>query len=708
MSKVVAQKNSPVKENMPTLNRELEWLKFNERVLFQAQDSRTPMLERIKFLSIFHSNLDEFYMKRVGGLKRQHIVKYADTSEGAMSPKQQIDEIRNRVQLQLVEVDRLLKEELKPNLKKENVSLTKWSRLDQEGKDWCNNYFENNVFPVLTPMAVDQGHPFPLISTLSTSIAVALRHQDSNEKLFARIKVPISFPMWIRVPGSSSGQVRFISMIDLIRNNLEKLFPKMEIAGFMTFRLIRNIDIEAGEGSDEDVEDLLDSISEEVKQRKKFAQVVSLEHGPKPDKWLLKFLRLELELHEEDIYEYPYQLEYKELMSLYSNIDRADLKYQPWQPVSPPALADDTANIFSIIKQKDILVHHPYESFSNSVERFIVSAADDPKTLAIKMTLYRTSQHSPIVKALMRAAELGKQVVCLIELKARLDEERNIYWAKELERVGVHVVYGVIGLKTHCKTAMVVRREGTKIKTYAHIGTGNYHPQTAKLYTDFGLLTANKKIVNDVVELFHFLTGRSLKDDYQKILVAPMNLKKKIIDSIRKEAENAKKGLPAEILVKINSLDEKDVINELYKASAAGVKIQMIIRGFCCLIPGKKGLSENIKVISIIGPFLEHSRVYYFRNGSVEREGGQLYIGSADWMKRNLVGRVEVATPILEPELKVRILNIFEILLQDQKLAWDMDSNGIYKQRKGSNNAIGSHDQLMIEAKNRQATIGEN
>ncbi len=693
---------------MPLLNRELEWLKFNDRVLHQAQDVRTPLLERVKFLHIFHSNLDEFYMKRVGGLKRQHIVKYADAAKGALSPKEQMDQIRNIVIEQHGKIESLLRDELKPSLKSESINMTKFSRLDQEAKAWCSDYFKRNLFPVLTPMAVDQGHPFPLISTLSTSIAVALRHQDDREKLFARIKVPASFPMWIRVPvTTSSNTVRFISMIDLIRNHLEDLFPKMEIAGFMTFRLIRNIDIEAGEGSDEDVEDLLDTISEEVKQRRKFAQVVSLEHGPKPDKWLLRFLRQELDLNETDIYEFPYALEFKELMAIFSSVDRADLKYQPWQPVTTGALADESANMFSVIRQNDILVHHPYDSFATSVERFVVGAADDPSVLAIKMTLYRTGANSPIVKALMRAAEKGKQVVCLIELKARLDEERNIYWARELERAGVHVVYGVIGLKTHCKTTMVVRREGDKIRTYAHIGTGNYHPQTAKLYTDFGLFTANKKIVNEVIELFHFLTGRSLKDDYKKILVAPINLKKKVIASIKQETDNAEKGLPAEIIVKINSLDEKDVIAALYEASQAGVQVQMIIRGFSLLVPGKKGWSENIKVISVIGPFLEHSRVYYFRNGQEDRMNGELYIGSADWMKRNLVGRVEVATPILEDPLKQRIIKVLETLLEDQRLAWDMDANGNYKQRDGGPDCIGSHDQLMIEARNRLAIIGD-
>ena len=454
---------------------------------------------------------------------------------------------------------------------------------------WASQFFRDRVFSVLTPMAVDPGHPFPLISNLSLSLAVSLKGPNDEESLFARIKIPEVFPFWIRVPGTPIGVERFISLTEIIKQHLDQLFPKMTIINVMSFRVTRNIDIETDL---EEVEDLLELIEEEVKQRK-FAEVVRLEHGPQPDPWLLEFLMDELDLTKDDVYEYPMYLEYKS-MSEIANLPLPQHKFKQVNPVTPPALADEGANIFQIIKSNDILVHHPYESFSTSVERFIVTASNDPTVIALKMTLYRTNEESPIVNALIRAAELGKQVVCLVELKARLDEERNIYWAQAMERAGVHVVYGIVGLKTHAKLALVVRRERDEFRSYVHIGTGNYNSQTAKGYTDLGLFTARSEITSEVIEIFHYLTGRSLKTDYKSLLIAPINMKTRFLEMIQQETESARRGRPSGIIAKFNNLEDKNIIEALYEASRALVPIQLIVRGFCCLRPQVPGMSEAI------------------------------------------------------------------------------------------------------------------
>jgi polyphosphate kinase len=448
------------------------------------------------------------------------------------------------------------------------------------------------------------------------------------------------------------------------------------------------------ESDTEGVEDLLELIEEEVKQRK-FAEVVRVEHGPNPDPWLLDFLMDELDLTADDIYEYPVPLEYKNLNALVS-LNLPQLKYRPWNPVTLSQLADESANIFGVIRQNDVLVHLPYESFSTSVERFIVNAANDPSVVAIKMTLYRTSENSPIVHSLIRAAETGKQVVCLVELKARFDEERNIYWAQAMEKAGVHVVYGIVGLKTHAKLALVVRRERDEFRSYVHIGTGNYHSQTAKLYTDFGLFTTRPEITGEVVEIFHYLTGRSLKMDYNHLLVAPINMKARFIEMIKQETENAKQGLPSGIIAKCNNLEEKTIIEALYEASQAGVPIQLIVRGFSCLRPGEPGLSENIKVQSVVGQFLEHSRIFYFRSGKAGEIEGRFFIGSADWMTRNLLGRVEVVAPVEDKQAREKIWESLQAMLNDRRQTWDMDAQGDYRLRQPQSPAeeIGVHDLL--------------
>lgn len=678
------------------LNREIGWLKFNERVLFQSRDARNPLLERIRFLNIFHSNLDEFFMKRVGGLQRQFFSSVSTVSPDGLTPEEQLKLIRGEVLKLNQDVRTLLSDELLPQLKAAQIHLCTWSDLSAEEKEWGKTFFRDRIFSVLTPMAVDPGHPFPLISNLSTSLAVSLKVPNEEDLLFARIKIPDVFPSWVRVPNTPAGVERFISLLDIVRENLDQLFPRMQITNVMSFRVTRNADIEA---DTEGVEDLLELIEEEVKQRK-FAEVVRLEHGPNPDPWLLDFLIDELDLTPDDIYEYPLALEFKNFAAVVA-LNLPQYKFKPWNPVTLGPLTDESANIFNIVRSGDVLVHLPYESFTTSVERFIVTAASDPAVVALKMTLYRTNENSPIVHALIRAAELGKQVVCLVELKARFDEERNIYWAQAMEKAGVHVVYGIVGLKTHAKLALVVRREREEFRSYVHIGTGNYHSNTAKVYTDAGLFTSRPDITNEVVQIFHYLTGRSLKTDYQQLLVAPINMKARFLEMIRTEIDNAKNGAPSGIIAKCNSLEDRNIIEALYEASKAGVPIQLIIRGFCCLRPGIPDLSENIKVTSIIGPFLEHSRIFYFRNGKENELDGRFFIGSADWMGRNLLGRVEVIAPVEDKAAREKIWESWQIMRADQRLTWDMAGDGTYTLRTpaDASQEIGCHELLAEKAR---------
>ena len=685
------------------MNRELGWLNFNRRVLFQAQDPRNPLLERVKFLNIFSSNLDEFFMKRVGGLQRQFYAGYTGLSIDGATPTEQIEQIRREVLKLNVEIKDLLKNSLLPDLGKEGIKLLKFKELSKEEKRWAKKYFSEQLFGVLTPMAVDLGHPFPLISNLTTSLAISLKAPNEEDLLFARVKVPDGFPDWVQLPTGPEHQneIRFVSLVDLIRKHLDLLFPLMTIDKVMTFRVTRNLDVDA---DPEDAEDLLEYIEDQMKRRK-FADVVRLEIGPKPDPWLLKFLIDELELETTDIYEFHLPIEYKNLEALVG-LAKPELKFKTWVPVAPTPLNDDSVNIFQVIRNQDLLIHVPYESFSASVEKFIIQAAADPDVLAIKVTLYRTGKESLIVKSLIRASEAGKQVVCVVELKARMDEEKNIRWAQEMERAGVHVVYGIVNLKTHAKLALVVRREKDAVRAYTHIGTGNFHSVTARIYTDFCLLTADPKITNEVVEVFHYLTGRSLKSDYQTLLVAPINMKKQFLSLIDQELQFALNQKPARIIAKFNNLEDIEIITKLYEASQSGVKIDLIIRGFSCLKPQVKNLSENIRVISIIGPFLEHSRVFIFQAGEKEIVMGKFYISSADWMSRNLNGRVEVATPIERENLKRKILDYMEMLLSDQRLAWEMDAEGNYHLRGPLNNdEIGSHWQLAEKTKADQAAL---
>ena len=678
------------------LNREVSWLEFNRRVLELALDARTPLLERARFLSIFTSNLDEFVMKRVGGLNRQVAAGIEKLSPDGRTPADQLEAIRSSIQPMLAQQAECFTNDIRPALRAAGIWLLDWAELSDPERAEANEYFRRNVFPVLTPLAVDPGHPFPFISNLSKSLGVALCHPGSDERLFARVKIPDTLAQWCELSGDGdSGERRFIGLVDLIRHNIGELFAGMVIDAVMPFRVTRNADVERDE---EDAEDLLDMIEQELRQRR-FERAVRLEHASGADPWILSYLVGELQLGDDGVYEMPAQLEYLNLNQI-ADLGLPQHRYKPWKPIESLALANDDVNIFTAIRSGDILLHHPYESFNSSVLRFVADAADDPDVLAIKMTVYRTGDESPFINMLIRAAEAGKQVVCLVELKARFDEERNVQLAQRLEKAGVHVVYGFVGFKTHTKTALVVRREPDGLRTYVHIGTGNYHPGTANLYTDIGLLTCNQDFTEDVSVLFNHLTGRSLTTEYRKLLVAPVNMERRFYDMIERETQHAQAGRPGRIIAKMNSLEHRGICEMLYAASQAGVQIDLIVRGFCCLRPGVPGMSDNIRVMSVLGRYLEHSRIFYFGNAEPDPVDGEFYIGSADWMYRNLLARVEAITPIEQRAHRERLWQILEIMLSDQRQAWDMDSEGNYTARTPMPDSdapqdIGTHRALM-------------
>jgi polyphosphate kinase len=678
--KTFKQRPEGTNQNTALVNRDLSWLAFNRRVLHEAQDVRNPLLERVKFWMIHQSNLDEFYMKRVGALLKQ--VQVGRRGRGqSLFPGELLELVRTEILSQTKIHARIYRQEFLPQLKEQGIEICRWQDLTKAEKKRSTEIFKAKVFPILTPLAVDPGHPFPFLSNLSTSLGVVLKSpvaQDADERLFARIKVPKNIPQWLKLSESDGGRrFRFLSLIDLISQHVDSLFPNMEILEVMPFRVTRSADLERDES---DTEDLREMVEEELHQRR-FAKVIRLETGPRPSAWILEFLQRELELTDQDVYSLPGELDVSGFGVIY-DLPFAELKFEPFQGVCPARLLDDSVSIFSVIRAGDLLVHHPYESFASSVERFVREAAEDPKVIAIKMTLYRTNEGSPILHSLLKAAELGKHVVCLVELKARFDEERNILWAERLEKAGVHVVYGIVGLKTHTKLALVVRMENEGLRSYCHIGTGNYNSTTSKLYTDVGLFTSEPEILADVIELFNYLTGRSLRRDYRRLLVAPINMKDRFLRMIEREKENAQLGRPARIIAKMNSLEDSALVEALYLASQKGVEIDLIVRGFCCLRPGVAGQSENIRVISVIGRYLEHSRIFYFQNGAEEPADGEVYLGSADWMYRNLNSRVEVITPVLDRSLRERCFSLLTHLLEDRRQSWVMNQDGTYFQRK--------------------------
>lgn len=675
------------------LNRELSWLGFNDRVLQEAFDPRTPLLERLKFVAIFSSNLDEFFMVRISGLMEQIEAGVCPRNPDGLSPKAQLQAVREHLLVKVAEQHHLFQAILRPALAAEGIVLLDDADLDAEQRGILTNYFEEHVFPVLTPLSVDPAHPFPQMSNLSLNLAVVVEDPETAIERFARVKVPDSLPRFVALTDERNGKDASrsswvgVPLEQVIAQHLHRLFPGMMVKAHHLFRVTRDADFPVKE---DEADDLLAAIAEEISKRRLDGFVCRLEVERTMPSAMREKLVQSLEVSEEVVFEIEGLLNLKDLF-FFLGLSRPALKDPLWIPLVPARFkkiraaeikdslqGEARGAIFEEIKKGDVLVHHPYESFAATVEEFITQAADDPQVMAIKLTLYRTSGDSPIVRALMTAAENRKQVVALVELKARFDEENNIAWAKKLEDCGIHVVYGVVGLKTHTKTALVVREEGGRARRYVHIGTGNYNPKTAKLYTDLGLLSCREELGADLSDLFNYLTGYSRHDAYRKLLVAPLTLRSRMQELIERETRHALDGHGGRIIAKMNSLVDADMIRLLYLASQAGVRVDLIVRGICCLRPGLPGVSENIRVISVIGRYLEHSRVFYFENRGEE----DIYIGSADWMTRNLDRRVEAVVPIEDASLKQELKVVLNILLEDNRQAWEMRPDGQYVQRQ--------------------------
>lgn len=653
------------------LDRELSWLAFNQRVLELSQDPELPLLERTKFLAIFASNLDEFFMVRVAGLKRRIATGIAIRSASGYTPREVLEAIWARAyELQLRQAD-IFRHEIRPALAGTGIDLLRWDELTPVEKTEMDRFFDDKVFPILTPLAVDPSHPFPYISGLSLNLAVVVRNPATGNELFARVKVPPLLPRFVQVAPQ-----RFVPLEDIIAAHLDELFPGMEILQRHTFRVTRNEDVEVEE---DDAENLLKALEREL-VRRRFGPAVRLEVEETIDSHVLDLLVSELDVSDQEVFRLPGPLDMTGLWSIVS-LDRDDLKQRRFVPKTSRQLSEvESANppdILSIVRERDVLLHHPYDSFSTSVQLFLEQAAVDPNVLAIKQTLYRTSGDSPIVVALIRAAEEGKQVLALVEIKARFDEQNNIEWARKLEQAGVHVVYGLVGLKTHSKLSMVVRDDGDQLRRYCHIGTGNYHPKTARLYEDFGLLTSNPDVGEDVSNLFNVLSGYSRNTDYRRFLVAPHSVRTGLIERIEREIDHFKDGRPAGIRFKCNALVDEELIDALYEASSAGVPVDIWVRGICALRPGMPGVSETVRVRSILGRFLEHSRAYCFTNGG----NHSVWIGSADLMHRNLDRRVETLVSLSDPEQIAEVYDLFDLAFAPSTAAWDLDLNGQWHRR---------------------------
>jgi len=670
-------------------NRELSWLDFNARVLALAEDASQPLLERAKFLAIFASNLDEFYMVRVAGLKRREETGLTVRSADGLTPSEQLSRIAARSQELVDQHAKAFLNEIRPGLEQHGVRIVSWQDLEQPDQLRLSNYFSEQVFPVLTPLAVDPAHPFPYISGLSLNLAVTVRSPEGGPEQFARVKVPDNVPRLIRVEADRrSGTATFLPLEELIAAHLRELFAGMDIIECHVFRITRNADLEVEEDQDED---LLKALEREL-ARRRFGPPVRLEVGDDMTDHVLRLLLREMDVEPDEVVEVPGLLDLSCLWQVYG-VDRKELKDPPFVPATHPAFADRETprSVFATLRDGDVLVHHPYDSFSTSVQRFIEQAAADPNVLAIKQTLYRTSGDSPIVDALMDAAEAGKQVVALVELKARFDEEANIKWARALEKAGVHVVYGLVGLKTHCKTALVIRQEGSSIKRYCHIGTGNYNPKTARLYEDVGILTAEPAIGADLTDLFNVLTGYARQDNYRTLMVAPYGVRRGIVRRIEQEIEHVRAGRPAGIRIKVNSLVDEQVIDSLYRASQAGVPVEVVVRGICALKPGVPGLSENIVVRSILGRFLEHSRLFRF-HGSDE-----LWIGSADMMHRNLDRRVEVLVKVTDPKLVAQLDSVLDSTLDPATRCWVLSASGNWDPSPADGSRVRDHQVELMK-----------
>ena len=699
-------------------SREMSWLEFNNRVLHEAFDPRTPLLERLKFMAIYSSNLDEYFMVRVAALKEQVEANVSKVSADGRQPQEHLDMIYERLRPMVEKQHRHFEQALRPQLSAHGIYLLDYIDLNQEQRAHLQTYFAEQVFPVLTPLAIDPSHPFPYISSLSPNLAVVVKDSITGEELFARVKVPKVLPRFIALPietqGSSAALPKSrppvwagVPLEQVIAHNLDPLFPGMKIQEYYPFRITRNADLDLEE---DEAEDLMLAIEQELRKRRFGGSVVRIELQPSMPESIRMMLMQEMGLTANDVYEVEGLLCLRDLFGL-ADLPVPDLKDPPWSPVTPPRLkrvnetaiedlAESEEDFFAVIRKQDLMVHHPYYSFSRSVQRFITEAAYDPNVLAIKMTLYRTSGDSPIVSALIAAAENGKQVAALVELKARFDEENNILWARKLESAGVHVVYGLVGLKTHTKLVLVVRREDGKIRRYVHIGTGNYNPKTARLYTDLGLFSCHPDLGADLTELFNHLTGHSRQQSYRKLVVAPVNLRDRLLALIQREIDHQRGGGHGRIVAKMNALVDPRLIVALYEASQAGVSVDLIVRGICCLRPGVKEISENIRVVSIVGRFLEHSRIFYFHNNGQE----EILMGSADWMPRNLDRRVEAVVPIADPDLIKDLEEILGIMLADNRHAWDLQPDGRYVQRRPLNGSPEQSSQKIFMEMAQQAT----
>ena len=682
-------------------NRELSWIDYNWRVLQGARDPRTPLLERVRFLGIAASNLDGFVRKRVGGLKRQAAADVTTLSPDGRTPEEQLALIVQALRPHYRALGSTWEEQLAPALEEEiGLKLRTIDTLTDTQQSRLRKHFHKHIFPILTPLAVDPGRPFPFISNMSLSLAVVLRHPQRGTQHFARVKIPTTRERWVPL----EAPLQFVPVEQVIARHVDELFRGMEVEGAYAFRVTRNADVRRDE---EEADDLLEMISERLRERR-FAPVVRLEVEEAMPEAVRSFLLDKLSLTSEDIYVAHGLIDYGDVTALADlhvpeERYRKDLRYPSWTPVTPPRLQrprgePEADSIFDVIRAHDLLVHHPYESFSASVQRFIDEAAADPQVLAIKQTLYRTSEESPIVAALAEAAERGKQVAVLVEVKARFDEEENIEWGRRLEDAGVHVAYGLVGLKTHAQATLVVRRESDRLRTYCHISTGNYNTRTARRYTDYGLLTADDGIGRDLTNLFHYLTGYAPEQTYDRLLVAPKNMRDTFLRLIQQEIEHETSGGTGRILAKMNELGDQRVVRALYEAAQAGVTVDLIVRGVCRVRPGLEGVSDTMTVVSVVGRFLEHDRVFCFRNGG----DPQVYIGSADWQRSRLDDRVEVAVPILDPDHRARLQATLERALHDPCTAWVLQSDGRYRQRTPApDDAGGVQEALMREAQER-------
>ncbi len=659
------------------LDRELSWLRFNQRVLELAEDPAVPLLERVNFLAIFASNLDEFFMVRVAGLKRRIVTGLAVPTNTGRAPGDVLADI-NRVALDLQHRHAIAFDDLvKPELDDAGIHIESWADLDEEDRAQVDQTFSRQIFPVLMPLAVDPAHPFPYISGLSLNLSVRVRNPQSGKVEFARLKVPQVLPRFVPLPDDGSGRVRFLTLEDLISNHLGELFPGMEILEHHEFRVTRNEDVEVDE---DETENLIQALEREL-LRRRFGPPIRLEITDDMDPVTLGLLVRELGITEQEVYRLPAPLDLGGLFEI-SKLDRPNLKYPKHVPVTSaqlqPSEPNGTPDLFRAIGRGDVLVHHPYESFATSVQAFLEQAAHDPDVLAIKQTLYRTSGDSPIVEALIDAAEAGKAVLALVEIKARFDEQNNIEWARKLEKAGVHVVYGLVGLKTHCKLALVVRQEKNgELKYYSHVGTGNYNPKTSRIYEDLGLFTADQQVGKDLTRLFNELSGYAIEKKYKRLLVAPRYLRRGLLRGISGEIRAAKEGRESGIRIKVNSLVDEAIIDALYRASAAGVPVDIVVRGICALVPGREGLSENIRVRSVLGRYLEHSRIFCFRNGG----DPQVHIGSADMMHRNLDRRIEVLVRLTEPQHLAQVEALFELSMSESTSAWQLQPDGEWQRR---------------------------